>query len=74
MKPIDITGDFMRRLKPGMKLLTWFDGDNGNLILYDKTWWLETRQYSDHLSNALYKQLADLMLRYYGAKWLYDER
>lgn len=73
MKPKDITGEFVKKLKPGTKLYDWFDRDNGSLILCDKTWWLERISYADTMSDAVHKQLERLMLKYYNATWLYHE-
>jgi len=70
-RPKDVTPGVWKELKEGTKLHDWFNGDNGEVILYGKVWWLETIQYAETMADDTHDELEKLMLNKYGAKWLY---
>lgn len=69
----DVTPEIWEELKEGTKLYDWFNEDNGEVILNGKTWWLETIRYGRSMPNDALEELQKLMLKKYGAKWLYQE-
>ena len=72
-RPRDVTPEIWKELKEGTKLYDWFNGDNGEVILDDHTWWLETLMYGETMPDDVHDELEKLMLKKYNAKWLYKE-
>lgn len=72
-RPKDVTPEIWEELKEGTKLYDWFNGDNGEVILDGKVWWLEAILYAETIPNDVHDELEKLMLNKYGARWLYNK-
>ena len=76
MKPEDITPKLWKlvedgKIKKSSALYRWLNSDNGEVILQDKTYWVELFAYCG-ITDKARAELKKIMLETFKAEYLYD--